>query len=153
MLCSQNPWKNLQQFSCICQRFSVVSASRNILLSSSPTQVSGFSWKLQSNWCSWNYDCFTIFHSLTMVAVAAILNITKTEINLHWTKTLQKLPDKNQVQNERTDESYCPVAWLYRLRNLCPTIQCIIRSLIKKIVCLITLISQYNTLQKSTETH
>jgi len=45
-----------------------------------------------------------------MVAVAAILNITKTEINLHWTKTLQKLPDKNQVQNERTDESYCPVA-------------------------------------------
>jgi len=45
-----------------------------------------------------------------MVAVAAILNVTKTEINLHWTKPLQNLPDKNQVQNERMDESCCPVA-------------------------------------------
>jgi len=44
-----------------------------------------------------------------MVAIATILNVTKAEINLHWTKPPQNLPEKNQVQNERMDESYCPV--------------------------------------------
>jgi hypothetical protein len=34
----------------------------------------------------------------------------KTEINLLWIKPLQNLTEKNQVQNERMDESNGPVA-------------------------------------------
>jgi hypothetical protein len=49
------------------------------------------------------HERFTICHSLTLVAVAAILNDAKNKINLHWTKPLQNLPDNNQVQNEGLD--------------------------------------------------
>jgi hypothetical protein len=80
------------------------------------------------------HDHFTIFHSLTLAAVAAILNTAKIEINSHWTKPLQTLPDKNQMQNERLDESCCPAVCLYRSQKSCPTIQCIIGSLIEKII-------------------
>jgi hypothetical protein len=39
------------------------------------------------------HDRFTIFHPLTLVAAAAILNVAKIKINSHWTKPVQNLPE------------------------------------------------------------